>query len=347
MIHHPRVSRRAVLGASLALPAAATLAACRGETLSVPVDNTPTKITYLTNFGTFGRDAYAWLGQAAGHFADHGLEVDIQPGSGTQENVAELIAGNAHFAAVDLAGAAMVHGGAEGSVTGYVALAAIHQLPLATMMGRASRLQQPSDLEGGKIGLTVGAITELLFEPWARLAGLDPSKVEKVFMPGTDLIGALATDEVQAIGQFVPGLATVERVVGEEIAMYPYSDHIDDLYGVGLLTTEELASSNPDLCVRARDAMLAALAHALEDPAAAGEALAAAVPEASAEGAAEELELMAPYCVTPGAPIGTLDEVRMSQHLALLQALGLSTLSAHESDKIVAWDLVPGADDVG
>src|SRR5690606_17047689 len=102
MIHHPRVSRRAVLGASLALPAAATLAACRGETLSVPVDNTPTKITYLTNFGTFGRDAYAWLGQAAGHFADHGLEVDIQPGSGTQENVAELIAGNAHFAAVDL-----------------------------------------------------------------------------------------------------------------------------------------------------------------------------------------------------------------------------------------------------
>ena len=50
-------------------------------------------------------------------------------------------------------------------------------------------------------------------------------------MPGTDLIGALATDEVQAIGQFVPGLAIVERVVGEEIVYLPTTSMIFMVWG--------------------------------------------------------------------------------------------------------------------
>jgi len=340
MLHHSpaRVSRRAVLGTALALPTAAALAACGDGTPSTGTDTTPTKITYLTNFGVFGRDAYAWLGQTAGHFADHGLEVEIQPGTGTEGNLAALIGGTADFAAIDLAGAAMVHGAIDGA-TGYVAIAAIHQLPLATVMGRASDIQRPADLAGAKIGITPGAITELLLDPWADLAGVDPHSFERVPMGGPDLIPALVTRDVDAICQFIPGLPTVENAVGEDIIVFPYSDYIDDLYGVGLFTRADLAAENPDLCIRARDAFVAALTHALDDPAAAGAALEAAVPETSAEGAAAELEVMAPYCRTTGVPVGALDEVRMSQHLALLEALGLSQLGAHESGEIVAWDL--------
>src|SRR5690606_41672798 len=112
---------RRARGTTPALPTAPALAACGDGTPSTGAATTPTTIPYVTNFGVFGRDAYAWLGQTAGHFADHGLEVEIQPGTGTEGNLAALIGGTADFAAIDLAGAAMVHGAIDGA-TGYVAI---------------------------------------------------------------------------------------------------------------------------------------------------------------------------------------------------------------------------------
>ncbi|MEV6815632.1 ABC transporter substrate-binding protein, partial [Micromonospora sp. NPDC051296] len=41
------------------------------------------QVTYLTSFGNFGRDAYAWVAKEKGFFSDAGFEVEIKPGQGT------------------------------------------------------------------------------------------------------------------------------------------------------------------------------------------------------------------------------------------------------------------------
>ena len=41
------------------------------------------KVTYLTSFGNFGRDSYAYVAKEKGYFKDAGFDVDIKPGGGT------------------------------------------------------------------------------------------------------------------------------------------------------------------------------------------------------------------------------------------------------------------------
>ena len=41
------------------------------------------KVTYLTSFGNFGRDSYAWVAKDKGFFKDAGFDVEIKPGQGT------------------------------------------------------------------------------------------------------------------------------------------------------------------------------------------------------------------------------------------------------------------------
>ncbi len=63
-----------------------------------------TKVTYLTAFNAFGREAYAWVAEEKGYFEDAGLDVDIQIGSGSGENMAALASGAADFTPVDSTG---------------------------------------------------------------------------------------------------------------------------------------------------------------------------------------------------------------------------------------------------
>ena len=37
-------------------------------------------MTYLTSFGNFGRDSYAWVAKEKGFFKDAGFDVEIKPG---------------------------------------------------------------------------------------------------------------------------------------------------------------------------------------------------------------------------------------------------------------------------
>lgn len=64
---------------ALAATLAMTLAAAARQ--SDPSGPDVDKVTYLTSFSTFGRDAYVYVADEQGYFADAGIEVEIRPGS--------------------------------------------------------------------------------------------------------------------------------------------------------------------------------------------------------------------------------------------------------------------------
>src|SRR3954463_4512572 len=81
------------------------------------------KITYLTSFGTFGRDAYAYVAKEKGYFSDAGFDVDIKPGSGTGENIKQIVGGQIQFTPLDLTGLLLAAGAPKDPITGFAAVA--------------------------------------------------------------------------------------------------------------------------------------------------------------------------------------------------------------------------------
>ncbi len=76
-----------------------------------------TKVTYLTAFNTFGREAYAYVAKEKGFFAEEGLDVDVQVGTGSGENMAALASGAADFAPVDSTGYMLYKGPARSAAS--------------------------------------------------------------------------------------------------------------------------------------------------------------------------------------------------------------------------------------
>src|SRR5687768_5122606 len=86
---------------AVVLAAVLFLSGCAGSTES---GSNTDKVTYVTAFGAVGRDAFAWVALEKGYFREAGLDVTIQLGAATTENVKVLAAGRAQFANIDLTG---------------------------------------------------------------------------------------------------------------------------------------------------------------------------------------------------------------------------------------------------
>ena len=341
-----RLSRRGLLAATSAVPVAGLLAACTGgedEPQEGNGNGEPDRVTYLTSFGQLGRDAYPYVAQKLGYFEEAGIEVTIEPGTGTNGNSQTLLGGQAQFAAFDMAGAIIA---ADTGTTGFSAFAAIHQLPPVAIMAADPDIRTPADLQDRTVGIAPGTVTELLFPTWMELAGADPDRAEVVPIPPPELVTALASGQVDAIEQFVMGQPLVANAVGSEVQVLAYSDYLTDLYGVVITTTTELADTNPDLCIRFRDALLRGLRRALDNPQEAAEILAENAPETNVEVAAQELELMRSYAEPLSGPLGTIDSVRLGRSISLLQSAGaISADTALQPEDLVAFDLVPSDGD--
>jgi NitT/TauT family transport system substrate-binding protein len=300
------------------------------------------KVTYATGFGQFGREAYVYVGMDKGYFRDAGIDVTVKPGAGTGENLKQLTAGNVDLTPVDFTGAMIQIGG--GQVQGVTAVAAIQQRTLACIMTLAGRgITSPKDLEGHTVGDPTGSTIGLMFPTYAKLAGIDASKVKFVNIAPPQLPQTLATGTVDTIGQFVVGVPTIEKAAGgKKAVVLPYSDFINDVYGNVLVTSTKLAQQKPDLVRKFTVALLKALRYAVDNPEEAGQILHSHVPAQDPTVAAGELKLMKQYVSSSssGAAIGAVDQQRVARAIALMQ--GANAIPAGLTpDRLVDFALTP------
>lgn len=299
------------------------------------------QVTYLTAFGAVGRDAFAWVAQEKGYFKEAGLDVTIQLGAATGENLKGLAAGQAQFANLDLIGAWILAG--KGDFKDFRTIAAIHQQSLVSIVTlEGSGITSPKDLEGKKVGAATGSVNQLLFPAYAKLAGIDATKVQWVNAQPPQLPALLAGGQVQALSTFLIGSKGIEKAAGgKKSVILPYSKYLGDLYGNGIITTTKTAKENPDLARRFRDASLKALKYTIEHPDEAAQILKKAQPAADITAAVGEITLMTPY-VSSGAAIGAMDQERVARAIATLQAGGLIPAGL-TPDAVVDFGITPKA----
>lgn len=282
------------------------------------------KVTYLTSFGNFGRDAYAYVAKEKGFFEEAGFDVEILPGQGTNDVINKILADKAQFGPIDMTGGLLQMG--NGAAKDFVAVAAIQQRTMAAIVTlEDANISTPKDLEGKTIADTPASVVRNLFPTYAQMADVDASKVTWVDGEAQALMGMVASGTVDAIGQFVVGKPTLESIAkGKKAVFLPYSDVMTDLYGNVLITSKKLASDNPEKVKKFTEALLKGLEYAIENPQETGEILQKYVPEANPQAAAAELELMAAFVRSEGtgAQIGVIETERVARSIAILQGAG-------------------------
>ncbi|WP_320066500.1 ABC transporter substrate-binding protein [Micromonospora sp. RTGN7] len=301
------------------------------------------KVTYLTSFGNFGRDSYAWVAKEKGFFKDAGFDVEIKPGQGTGAVIQTIVGGQADFGPIDLTGGLLQLG--NGQAKDFVAVAAIQQRTMAgiaTVEGK--NIASPKDLEGKTLADTPGSVVRNLFPTYARLAGVDASKVTWVNGQAQELMGTLAGGKVDGIGQFVVGQPTIESVTKKKAVMLPYSNVMQDLYGNVLITSSKIAKEKPEMVKRFSGALMKGLEYALTNPQESADILKKNVDASNPAAAAAELQLMAGYVRSSnsGTQLGTLDSGRVAKSIAILQGAGSLKLNI-TPDQIIDFSLVPKA----
>jgi len=279
------------------------------------------KVTFVTTFGTFGREAAAYVAGAKGFFAEAGIEVEIQPGRAGDYNMQLIRSQSAEFASVDYAGAVMR--AANGEADDAVMVAALNHKALLAMMARPDGpIKTARDLEGKTLGVPTGGVAGSLFPGYAELAGIDISKVTVKEMGPELLIPTLEAGRVDVIGQFVVGAPAVAAAIGAQPVILPYSEYVTDLYGNALITRRDLLEADPDLVRRFTEALLKGLRYAVDHPEESAEILRAKVDTTVPAVAAAELRLLGPY-VDPSGDLGRFNASLVARGVATLRALGL------------------------
>ncbi|MFI7373947.1 ABC transporter substrate-binding protein [Actinoplanes sp. NPDC049668] len=343
---HRRTFTRTLVAAALATTLAAA-AGCSDDGDGGADSGTQAleKITYLTSFGNFGRDSYAYVAKEKGYFRDAGFDVEIKAGAGSGENIKQIVAGTAQFTPIDLTGGLFAAGG-KGKVTGFTAVAAIQQRTMAAVMSLDGYgINSPKDLEGKTVADLPGSVVRSLFPTYAKAANIDHNKV--TFVNGTPqtLFGTLAQHKVDGIGQFVVGKPTIENIArGKTAVLLPYSDYLQDLYGNALITSTSYAKANPEKVKKFTAALLKGLQDSITSPDEAGAVLKKNVPTADPKSAAAELTLMGPFVRSEasGVPVGALDSQRVARSIAILQGSG-QIEAGLTPEQVIDFSLVPNA----
>jgi NitT/TauT family transport system substrate-binding protein len=288
-------------------------------------------VTYLTAFGAAGRDAFVWIAAEKGYLRSAGIDVRIQLGKATGENLKALSSGQAQFASLDLTGAMIAAFARQNSgFKGFRAVLAVHQHTLVSIMSEeGSGITSPKDLEGKTIAAAANSVNQLLFPGYAKLAGVDASKVKWVAVQPVQLGNSLASGKVDALSTFLIGRPTIEKATlqahKKKVVVLPYSEYLPDLFGNAVIAPTDLIKSKPDLVERFRGAMLKALEYTIAHPDEAGALLHAKQPATAADAAIAEIKLMTPSVTATdsGSTVGAVDRTRMARTIAGLQKLGL------------------------
>ena len=101
-------------------------------------------------------------------------------------------------------------------------------------------LKRPKDLEGKTVGAPPGDGQRQMFPAFAKLTGIDASKVTWVNIEPAAKVPALAEKRVDSVADYTTGLPFYEKAMGKGSAvMMPWADFGFDLYSMSIIASEK------------------------------------------------------------------------------------------------------------
>jgi NitT/TauT family transport system substrate-binding protein len=219
--------------ALIALTLVALLLAGGGTPAAQPVQ----KVIFALNWFAVGDHAAYWVALDKGYYKARGLDVEMQNSKGSGDSIAKVDTGRADIGLADSAVViAAVGRGAEVKVVGMV----FDKSPLNVWSWKDAPITRPKDLEGKTVGAPPGDGQRQMFPAFAKLHGIDQSKVTWVNIEPAAKVPALAEKRVNAVADYTTGMPFYEKAMGKgNPVMMPWADHGFDMYSMSIIASEK------------------------------------------------------------------------------------------------------------
>jgi NitT/TauT family transport system substrate-binding protein len=195
------------------------------------------KVVFALNWFAVGDHAAYWVALDKGYYRAKGLDVALQNSKGSGDSIAKVDTGRADIGLADSAVViAAVGRGAKVKVVGMV----FDKTPMNVWSRKEAPITKPKELEGKTIAAPPGDGQRQVFPAFARLHGIDTSKVTWVNVEPAAKVPALAEKRVDAVADYTTGLPFYEKAMGKGVAvMMPWAEHGFDMYSMSIIASEK------------------------------------------------------------------------------------------------------------
>lgn len=195
----------------------------------------------------FGRHAPYYVALEKGYYKDAGLDIKIVRGYGSSDAINKITTGQAAFAFGDAGSLVIARG--KGAQVKLVAMIygkspfAFYSLPEAKVAG-------PKDLEGKTIAAPTFDAPRNMFPVFAKLTGIDPSKVKWLTVDGGQKDPMLFSKKTDVITEFTPQIPILTKRAKDQntaIQIMKWADYGFALYSNGIMVSDEMIKTKPQV----------------------------------------------------------------------------------------------------
>lgn len=238
-------------GLVLALLALLTMLAVGSATAA-----STTRITFRLNWvpTAEGDHAFYYMAKDLGYYKDAGLDVTIQPGSGSGDTVSRVGAGKVPLGYADTSTSLV--GMSKGA--NIIIVAVLQQNSMnAFWAKKGSGIQSPKDLVGKTIGAPAGDLHRVMWPAFAEANGIDPNSVKWVNVAPQAKVQTLAAGRIDATVNFIDQKPVYEKALGKNnVVEMKWSDYGVNPYGNAIIANRDWAKQHPEALRAFLDATL-------------------------------------------------------------------------------------------
>ncbi len=193
-----------------------------------------------------GRHSAYFLALEKGYYKAAGLDVKIHRGYGSADGVKRIASKRAAFAFTGAS--ALILAQARNNVAAMYVAAIYSNAPHGLTYFGSKGIKTPKDLEGKKIGGTAFSTIRILFPAFAKVSGIDGSKVEWIQTDPASLPALLGAGKVDAIITYPMDREILSRKfgpMGRKVTGMQYADYGMQFYSNGITTSSERVRNKP------------------------------------------------------------------------------------------------------
>ena len=281
-------------------------------------------VRFVLDFLLQGQQSAFVLGRERGYYAAQKINfAAFDPGRGGADAITKVASGTHDIGFGDLS--AMIEFNAKNPGKELIAVLMVYdRAPLSLISLKKTGIERPADLMGRKGGAPTVDSTYRLFNVFARVNGIDPSRVQWSAVQPQIREPMLVRGEIDFAAAWV--MTAVPSLLGlgvkrDDINVMMLRDHGVDLYANVVFTTPAFARQHPDAVRGFVKATIQSWQNAAADPDAAIAALKRAEPLSDPAVETVRLKWALEFVMTPQvrqAGMGNVDPARLSKHIEIV-----------------------------